>query len=112
MRRHITGLALATTALTLVSCGNSDSDQQADAAASSTTASMAPSTNPAPPDPYDVYVDGVTALGLTPEVQPDEAVSVAGNTCDNTVADMEGFIDTMHTLYPDPQKFAEFLTDR
>ena len=75
----------------------------------SSASSAAPTTAAAP---YDVYARKVTTLGLVPQVQRGEAVSVAGNTCDNTVADMSGLIDGLRSVYPQPQQMRNFVTDR
>jgi hypothetical protein len=72
----------------------------------------APATTAAPTDPYDVYTAHVTAAGLTPEIQRNEAVSVAGNTCDNTVTDMVGLVTMSHTLYPTDAAFRDSVIDR
>jgi hypothetical protein len=110
MRHRFAGLVLAGTALALTGCGG-DADQPPDAAATSTT-NAAPTTSTAPSDPYDAYTNTVTGLGLTPGVKREESVSVAGNICDNTVADMAGLIANLESIYDTPEKMAAFLTDR
>lgn len=91
----------------LAGCGGA-----ATGAATRTAATSSSSTPTTPADPYTIYSQTVTKLGLTPEVQRSEAVSVAGNTCDNTVTDMRGLIQGLRTLYPSPQQMAGFVTDR
>jgi hypothetical protein len=109
-----TALVLTTACLALAGCGGgTDTDASAgDSTSSVGSATHAAATTSAALEPYTVYVNTVTRRGLTPEVKADEAVSVAGNTCDNTVSDMEGLITTIHTLYSTPEEFAGFLTDR
>jgi hypothetical protein len=64
-------------------------------------------------DPYDVYAAHVTAAGIgAPEVQRDEAVKVAGNTCDNTVDDMAGLLNNLRSLYPTDAAYRDMVTDR
>ncbi|TFV49544.1 hypothetical protein E4P43_11895 [Blastococcus sp. TF02A-35] len=72
----------------------------------------APAAEPAEPtEPYDVYLEEMDSAGLTPEVKPDEAVSVAGNTCDNTLPEMREFLTTMQTLYTGTE-YDHFLEGR
>jgi len=93
----------------LAGCGAQSEAASPPSASSSSASSAAPTTTT---DPYDVYARKVTTLGLVPQVQRGEAVSVAGNTCDNTVADMSGLIDGLRSIYPQPQQMRNFVTDR
>jgi ABC-type glycerol-3-phosphate transport system substrate-binding protein len=101
-------LALGAALAVLTACGG----EAAESAEQGTGASESQAAEPtAPTDPYDVYVKDVEAAGLTPEVKRQEAVSVAGNTCDNTLPDMREFLTTMQTLYAGAE-YDNFLEGR
>jgi hypothetical protein len=52
----------------------------------------APSPSPTPSaTKWAQYQHGMAATGIDPDLTADEFESVAANTCDNTVAGMEGF---------------------
>ena len=103
MRRIV---LLALTVPLLASCGH-NTGNTAKAASATTAASTT-----AAADPYDTYLHSDQAAGITPDVQRSEAVSVAGNTCDNTVTDMTGLVNLGHQLYDTPATYADYLTDR
>ena len=104
MAPRIRPIIAAVALLTLTGCSGGSSTPAASSATSSSSA--------APADPYDAYSAHDTAAGLTPEVQRDEATSVAGNTCDNTVQDMTGLVTSAHDLYATTDAYQGFLIDR
>lgn len=121
MRRGLVVCAMLMVCL-MAGCGGGDDSEDAvragasrAPAASSTAAassSVAAASSSDSRDPYDAYVDEVRGYGIEPGVVRSEAVGVAGNTCDNTVADMEGLVALGQELYPGEHEYAEYLTDR
>lgn len=108
MRRTVPAAVTTVLCGLLAACGG-QTGEAASSTSASTSSSAAPTT---PAEPYDVYVSKDTAHGLTPEVKRDEAVSVAGNTCDNTVTDMTGLLTSIRTITPDDTEYARFIVDR
>lgn len=103
---------LAVTALALLALAGCTAKADTSKSAETSTSATSPSST-APADPYDVYTAHVAAAGLgAPEVQRGEAVTVAGNTCDNTVADMTGLLENVRSLYPTDAAYHDMVIDR
>ncbi|GAA4307277.1 hypothetical protein [Klenkia terrae] len=99
-------------ALLLAACGGTDNDSSSTGpTVTSSSSSATTSAAPEPVEPYEAYTDAVSARGISPGITEQEAVSVAGNTCDNTVADMSGLVTGMQSLYTESE-LAEVLVDR